>query len=218
MGLTIGEKIGAIIAFIPIASTFSGLIKAIVYYKRTKNENNCNSEQMALTAGKTNKRGFSILSKLERGFNKKLWKASLIEILPLFNVIAAIYAVFVLQKLSTARDHIQNLNSNESKEKIFGLYGQKPFNDEKKDNLLLSIIETVNENEKHIIDFCYGVLHRNGPLPSADKLIKLARDEFEKIKPPSPKEKNEDIIHKFKEESRQRLEQIKNGTIILEVN
>lgn len=36
MALSVKEKIGAIIAFIPVVSTFSGIIKAFVYYNRVK--------------------------------------------------------------------------------------------------------------------------------------------------------------------------------------
>src|ERR1700733_9657902 len=152
--------------------------------------------------------------------NKKLWKASIAEMIPLVNVIVAIYSAFVLCELSEIRELRQKPGNSEANEKLLGMYGKKSFNDTKKDVLMLNIIEKVNANEGHIIDFCYGAMHREGFLPSADKLIKFARDQFEGAKQNHQAriEGTEDFIRRFQEESKQRFEDINNGITVFEVD
>ena len=107
MALSIGEKIGAVFGFIPIASTVSGLIKAFVYFNRAKTKDRLNLENLEQTAKKTEQAGSNLhwFSQQEASYEKILWKASLFEMIPGVNLIAAVYSAYQLSKLSEVRNH-----------------------------------------------------------------------------------------------------------------
>ena len=219
MGLTIKEKIGAVIAFIPLASTISGLIKAIIYYKKTKKEP-ANAEKMNNLAEKTNKTSLRQLSNFETECHNKLFKASIAEMIPLINVIAAVYSAFVLSDLSEVRELQQNPEGDKVQEKILQLNNIRSFNDQEKDKLMFDVINSLDENEEDLIHFCYGVITAVGTKWPAENIVKFARQDAEESKKAQEagkeKEKNaEDILRQMQEKSRKSLEDIKNGIINL---
>ena len=79
MALTIGEKVGAVIAFIHLVSTISGLIQAIIYYNRPK-QGQKSIQRMNETAEAAHEiaaNGSFLI--LKSKCNNKLWKASIIK-------------------------------------------------------------------------------------------------------------------------------------------
>ena len=107
MELKPGEIIGAILAFIPGVSTISGAIQAFIYYHRTE-QGSAKQKQMEDTANKIqttidDKIKSHAREKIHKS-NNELWKASILEMIPGVNIIAAIYSVIILNKISQARE------------------------------------------------------------------------------------------------------------------
>lgn len=176
MSLSVGEKIGAVLAFIPFVSTGSGLIMAIVYYNRTKELKD--KEQMSVTAQSAHNVAFQKFASAEKNCTNKLWKASLVEMIPGVNVIAATYSAFVLNELSEARD--------QTPEGIFEKHNLKLFPRSDKNELMSSIISLIDEGDplaNKYIHFCYGFIQGlQDKLPSAQELLEVAKKDSEESK------------------------------------
>lgn len=127
MALTIGEKIGAFLGFIPGVSTFTGLIKAFIYFKKSRQEK-VDSAQMEQTAQKTAEQAKKKLIDIKPGCKacyQKLWKASLIEMIPGINIISAAYSSTILHRLSQLRE--VNTDLNQRQQYIFEKFGIEPY-------------------------------------------------------------------------------------------
>ena len=217
MSLSIKEKVGAVVAFIPLVSTISGLIKAFVYYNRVKKASH-NLLERNIVVTKVHTEGIKQLSDLEVECYNKLWKASIAEMIPLFNVIAAIYSAVVLNELSEIRERIQDPERN--LKTIFQTNGVNSFKDPEKDTLMFEVIELLKENEKHLIPFCQGLILGLKKPCSAGKLVKFAREEFKKSEnnTSSTCEEPKDILRAMEEQSKQRAKDLQSGKIQIEID
>lgn len=170
MKLTAGEITGAVLAFIPGVSTISGLIKAFVYYNRAKKSGG-NNEQMQATAQKTaneSAKHFINVQPVCHKCEEKLWKASIVEMIPGVNILAAIYSATVLGDLSKAR----GVNDNEKSQREFlfkkynieslAEFGPNLARNKKKNEMICEIFFTLNdlgasqEIKKELAKSCWG--------------------------------------------------------------
>jgi hypothetical protein len=100
------EKLGAVAGFIPFVSSVSGIIKAYIYYGKAQKDKP-ERDNVKNTATKIDDLSHQTLNSIREeksGCYNKLWKASLAETIPFFNIIAAVYSAVVLSKLSGLRD------------------------------------------------------------------------------------------------------------------
>ena len=99
------EKVGMVAGYIPLVSTVTGIIMSIVYYNKAKSSKEP-SQEIAEGAKKAHNLGTSQLN-VDQETTKcyvSLWKASIVETIPLVNIVAAIYSTTVLNKLSKLRE------------------------------------------------------------------------------------------------------------------
>lgn len=105
MSLTFGERVGAALGFIPVVSTVVGGIEAYNYYKREKAHLSC---QNAL-AQKVRDAGLQNIYQNQARCEDKLFKISLVEMIPIVNIIAAFFKVRELAKLSKVSDKMSKM-------------------------------------------------------------------------------------------------------------
>lgn len=105
MDLKMSEKLGGIAGFIPIVSTFTGAIK--YFYYRNKAQK-ADSQPVTNTAQKVKnvqeRLNIGVKPNTSNACYEKLAKASLVEMIPIVNIFAAIYSSVVLSKLSDIRE------------------------------------------------------------------------------------------------------------------
>ncbi len=105
MALKFGEVAGAIFAFIPGVSTITSAVKAWVYYRRTKRDQQemTRAQEVAEKIGTIAKN--VILQRKEdiRAVDDHLWKLSLFEMIPIVQWIPAVLSLFSLSSLSATR-------------------------------------------------------------------------------------------------------------------
>ena len=208
MALTVGEKIGAFVGFIPLVSTVSGIIKAIIYHKRTKHDpvNVENMNQTAIEVAEISKKK---LSDLEDTYNNKLWKSSICEMIPIVNVIAASYSAFILNELSDARENSQY--SKKTIKSLFRKYGLEEFKEEQKNKRMFDMIVLLEETDpmkKSILSHWRGGMIRldSNNLPPAEILIERARDAL-RTDPPTQQQfqTREQVIKEMEKRARENL-------------
>lgn len=87
MSNTIGEKVGSWLAFIPVLSTVAGAVKAINYYRRAT-ASDAEAARALQLAGNVHNTALEVFHKQNAKYERKLFKVSLIEMVPLVNIIA----------------------------------------------------------------------------------------------------------------------------------
>jgi hypothetical protein len=112
MALSKLEIAGATAAFVPIFGSVTGLIQAVIYYRKAK----CCQEKIALMQGaafKIDLQGRQRLHLIEKKTvqYQRLWKAFLLQAIPILNVITAIYSAVVLLTVSKLRGEGQALKN-----------------------------------------------------------------------------------------------------------
>ena len=96
------EKIGGVVAFLPGFSSIFGIVKSCAYWDKAK------KVIVTYQANKIDAFASQMLKIAEerRACYDTLWKISIVQIIPGLNIIAAIFEVKVLLKLSTLHDEI----------------------------------------------------------------------------------------------------------------
>jgi hypothetical protein len=217
MGLTIREKINIAVSFIPGLSTVSGLISACIYYKQAKKgsmgSENLQMEQTAAKANDRAKKQLNNINEVSTQYQIKLWKTSLVGMIPGVNIFAAIYFAVNLNGLSEARN--ANYNDESLKKYLSKKYDITfDLNEKQNENFIeaITLIDNFNINDHVRIRFDNPFFKIKKGFFSLDKK-KLLINEC-KIKllcnpSPTPEEAVKSALDSMIEKHKKSLESIK---------
>jgi len=136
------EILGCVAGFIPGVSTVTGVIKAYVYYKRSKSKK-ADKEKVEVTAQKVAGKPISDsriqhLSRREKAISGRLMTISLLEMLPFANIVAALSEVTLLDELNDARAFKQS--TERQIQKLHHYYGVTPIQDKEKEAFMNKVL------------------------------------------------------------------------------